>query len=305
MREDLRRLISHLIEDVPIAGAPEPPKQRLSRLGQLLLASGIGLLGLGTYLASFVFSSYIEARLQYCPTLNAKSLQTGSPETITALKMGDATNLLTWNYRMNDELIRDLTGASRGQQLLLNQQNANLTMRLSRQCRLALYYRIHVGGLGAVSTGAAVILVITGMIRMPKGIVEISRGEQAIFISSLSLLALSVGYLSLGDVQEQAKANWQDHQLGIELLSEFRSSLANRQLLITQAPGSTIPSDKPAIPLSNPAAVAELVNRFDRRLLAISHGSVKVDTSFSRQTYEKLLQQQQPPPPDNPLPSSP
>jgi hypothetical protein len=38
-------------------------------------------------------------------------------------------------------------------------------------------------------------------------------------------------------------------------------------------------------------------------LLAISHGSVKVDTSFSRQTYEKLLQQQQPP--DNPLPSSP
>jgi hypothetical protein len=204
---------------------------------------------------------------------------------------------------MNDELIRDLTGASRGQQLLLNQQNASLTMRLSRLCHLAQYYRIHVGGLGAVSTGAAAILVITGMIRMPKGIAGISRGEQAIFISSLSLLALSVGYLSLGDVQEQAKANWQDHQMGIELLSEFRSSLANRQLLITQAPGSTVPSDKPAIPLSNPAAVAELVNRFERRLVAISHGSLKVDTSFSRQTYEKLLQQQQPP--DNPLPSSP
>jgi hypothetical protein len=300
---DLRRLISHLIEDVPVAGAPEPPKQRLSRVGQLLLASGVGLLGLGTYLASCVFSSYIEARLLYCPTFNAKSLQTGSPETLTALKIGDATNLLTWNYRMNDELIRDLTGASRGQQLLLNQQNASLTMRLSRLCHLAQYYRIHVGGLGAVSTGAAVILVITGMIRMPKGIAEISRGEKAIFISSLSLLVLSVGYLSLGSVQEQAKANWQYHKMGIELLSEFRSSLANRQLLITQAPGSTVPSDKPAIPLSNPAAVAELVNRFERRLVAISHGSVKVDTSFSRQTYEKLLQQQQPP--DNPLPSSP
>jgi hypothetical protein len=300
---DLRRLISHLIEDVPVAGAPEPPKQRLSRVGQLLLASGVGLLGLGTYLASCVFSSYIEARLLYCPTFNAKSLQTGSPETLTALKIGDATNLLIWNYRMNDELIRDLTGASRGQQLLLNQQNASLTMRLSRLCHLAQYYRIHVGGLGAVSTGAAVILVITGMIRMPKGIAEISRGEKAIFISSLSLLVLSVGYLSLGSVQEQAKANWQYHKMGIELLSEFRSSLANRQLLITQAPGSTVPSDKPAIPLSNPAAVAELVNRFERRLVAISHGSVKVDTSFSRQTYEKLLQQQ--PPPDNPLPSSP
>lgn len=301
MRLNLRRLISHLIEDVPVAGAPEPPKQRLSRVGQVLLASGIGLLGLGTYLASCIFGSYIEARLQYCPILNAKSLQTGSPETLTALKIGDATNLLTWNYRMNDELIRDLTGASRGQQLLLNQQNASLTMRLSRQCRLAQYYRIHVGALGAVSTGAAVILVITGMIRMPKGIVEISRGEQAIFISSLSLLILSVGYLSLGGAQEQAKANWQDHQMGIELLSQFRSSLANKQLLIAQEPGSTVPSDKPAIPLTNPAAVAELVSRFERRLLAISPGSIKIDTSFSRQTYEKLLQQQ----PDIPPPSSP
>ena len=106
MRLDLPRLISHLIEDVPVAGAPEPPKQRLSRVGQVLLASGIGLLGLGTYVASCVFGSYIETRLQYCPILNAKRLQTGSPETLTVLKMGDSTNLLTWNYRMNDELIR-------------------------------------------------------------------------------------------------------------------------------------------------------------------------------------------------------
>ena len=78
MREDLRRLIPHLIEAVPVAGAPEPPKQRLSRFGQSLLASGIGLLGLGTYLVSSVFGSYIASRLQFCPILNDQSHQTGA-----------------------------------------------------------------------------------------------------------------------------------------------------------------------------------------------------------------------------------
>jgi len=303
MREDLLRLIPHVIEAVPVAGAPEPPKQRLSRFGQSLLASGIGLLGLGTYLVSSVFGSYIASRLQFCPILNDQSHQKGALESLTVLTRGDATNMLIWNYRMNNELIRELKTASKGQQLILNQQNASLTMRLSRQCHLARYYRIQVGALGAVSTGAAVILVITSMIRLPKGIEEISRCEQAIFISSLSLLVLSIGYLSLGGAQEQAKSNWEDHQEGIQLLSQFRSSLANNQLLITLEPDSTVPSDKPPISLSNPAAVAELVSRFDRRLLAIHHGSVKLNTGFARETYERLLRERQPP--DNPLPSSP
>jgi hypothetical protein len=91
--------------------------------------------------------------------------------------------------------------------------------------------------------------------------------------------------------------------MGIELLSQFRSSLANNQLLITQEPGASVPSDKPPIPLSSPATVAELVSRFDRRLLAVHHGAIKLNNSFARQTYEKLLQGRQQP--DNPLPSSP
>jgi hypothetical protein len=304
MREDLRRLLPRLIEVVPAEGAPEPPKQRLTRLGQASIASFIGLIGFGIYLGSLAFSSSIAAKLQFCPILNDAAHQTAGLDSLTVQKRGDATNMLIWNYRMNDELIRELKGASRGQQLIMKQQNASLTMRLSRQCHLARYYRMQVGALGAVSTGAAAIIVITGMVRLPKGIGEVSRCEQAIFISSLSLLVLTVGYLSLGGAQERAQSNWEDHQMGIELLSQFRSSLANNQLLITPEPDSKVPSDKPPIPLSNPAAVAELVNRFDRRLLAIHHGSVKLNTGFARETYETLLRERRPTN-SNPLPNSP
>jgi hypothetical protein len=304
MREDLRRLLPRLIEVVPAEGAPEPPKQRLTRLGQASLAGFFGLLGFGIYLGSWAFSSSIATKLQFCPILNDSAHQTAALDALTVLKRGDSTNMLIWNYRMNDELIRELKGASRGQQLILKQQNASLTMRLSRQCHLARHYRMQVGALGAVSTGAAAILVITGMIRLPKGIGEVSRCEQAIFISSLSLLVLTVGYLSLGGAQERAQSNWEDHQMGIELLSQFRSSLANNQLLISPEPDSNAPADKPPISLSTPAVVAELVNRFDRRLLAIHHGSVKLNTSFARETYDRLLRERQPPD-SNPLPNSP
>jgi hypothetical protein len=306
MRDDLRRLIPPLIEVVPVAGAPEPPKQRLSRIGQAVVASGIALLGLGTYMVSCAFGSYLAQSLQFCPILNDKSYQKGSLEALTVLSRGDSTNMLIWNYRMNDELIRELKGASRGQQLILKQQNASLTMRLSRQCHLARHYRIQLGGLGAVSTGAAVILVITGIIRMPKGIGEVSRCEQAILVSSLSLLVLTIGYMSLGGSQELAKANWEHHKMGIELLSQFRGSLANSQLLIPKESDSTAPpSEQPAIPLNNPASIAELVKRFDEKLLTINHGSVKLNTSFARQAYEKFLQEQEQQQPESPLPSSP
>lgn len=306
MRDDLRRLIPPLIEVVPVAGAPEPPKHRLSRMGQAVVASGIALLGLGTYLVSCAFASYTAQNLQFCPILNDKSHQKGGLEALTVLRRGDSTNMLIWNYRMNDELIRELKGASRGQQLILKQQNASLTMRLSRQCHLTRHYRIQLGGLGAVSTGAAVILVITGMIRIPKGIGEVSRCEQAIFVSSLSLLVLTIGYISLGGSEELAKANWEHHKKGIELLSQFRGSLANGQLLIPKESDSTAPTlEQPAIQLNNPESVAELVKRFEKKLLAINHGSVKLNTSFARQAYEKFLQEQEQQQLEGPLPSSP
>jgi len=303
MEKVLRLLIPRLIEVVPVDGAPEEPKQRLTRWGQALLAGSIGLMGLVIYVASYVFTSYTAARLQFCPVLEQKGYQTANLDSLTILKRGDATNMLIWNYRMNEELIRELQGASKGQRLMLNQLNASLTMRLSRQCHLARHYRIQLGALSAVATGAAVILVIMSVVRLPRGVGEISRCEQAVFTSSLSLLVLTVCSLTLGGSDEHVKANWDDHQMGIELLSQFRSSLANNQLLITQEPGASVPSDKPPIPLSSPATVAELVSRVDRRLLAVHHGAIKLNNSFARQTYEKLLQGRQQP--DNPLPSSP
>lgn len=303
MMKGLKRLIPCLIEVVPGATAPEPPEQRLTRFGQTLLASGIGLLGLCIYLVAFATGASIAERLQFCPVLDQKSNQTESIESLSVLTRGDATNMLIWNYRTNYELIRELQLASKAQRLVLNQQIASLTIRLSRQCQLARFYRIQAGALSSVSTWAAVIVVVTGLIRLPRGIKGISRCEQAIFISSMSLLVLSIGYLTLGSPQDQAKTNWAYHRKGIQLFSQIRSSLANNQLLVTQEPDPTTPSNNPAIPLTNAAAVAELVSRVDNRLLNIDHGALSLNNSFAKQTFNNLFQEQQSP--VNPLLSNP
>lgn len=307
MRKDLQRLIPPLIEAVPDGISPELPKQRLTRFGQALVASGIGLFGLGAYLTSWQVGNSIAEHLQFCPVLSKAHYPSVNLDSLSVVSTGDTTNMLIWNYRLNWELIRELKPATRPQRLLLNQQIASLTVRLSRQCHLVRYYRIQAGSLTIVATGAAVILVVTGLIRMPRGIREISRCEQAIFVSSLSLLVLSMGYLTLGDQQEQTKHNWGNHQKGIQLVSLIRTSLANDQLLIPQDPGSTAPLDQTATPLNDPEAVGELVSRIDRWLLAIDHGSVRLNNNFARQTYDNLMQnqnqdQQQP---MNPVPSGP
>ena len=211
--------------------------------------------------------------------------------------------MLTWNYRLNHELIQELSVATKPQRLVLNQQIASLTIRLSRQCHLVRYYRIQAGALTFLSTAAAVILVVTGLIRMPRGVGEISRCEQAIFASSLSLLVLSMGYLTLGDQQEQSKRNWVHHQKGIQLFSLIRTSLANNQLLLPRDPGSAAPMDQAPTPLSNSEEVGELVSRIERWLLAIDHGSVRLNNNFARQTFDNLFQNQDQQQPQNPLPS--
>jgi len=307
MRKELQRLIPPLIEAVPEGIAVQSPKQRLTRFGQILVACSIGLLGLGTYLINLEIGNTTASRLQFCPILSNTS--DGDPsaslESLSVLKTGDTTNMLAWNYRLNHELIQELNIATKPQRLVLNQQIASLTIRLSRQCHLVRYYRIQAGALTILSTAAAVILVVTGLIRMPRGVGEISRCEQAIFASSLSLLVLSMGYLTLGDQQEQSKRNWAHHQKGIQLFSLIRTSLANNQLLLPKDPGSAAPMDQAPTPLSNSEEVGELVSRIDRWLLAIDHGSVRLNNNFARQTFDNLFQNQDQQLPQNPLPSGP
>lgn len=305
MRKDLQRLIPPLIEAVADGISPQPPKQRLTRFGQTLVACGIGLFGLGAYLTSWQFSSSTAEHLQFCPVLNQANYPSVNLDSLSVVTTGDATNMLIWNYRLNQELIRELKPATRAQRLLLYQQIASLTIRLSRQCHLVRYYRIQAGSLTMVATGAAVILVVTGLTRVPRGIGEISRCEQAIFVSSLSLLVLSMGFLTLGDQQEQTKRNWRNHQKGIQLISLIRTSLANDQLLLPREPGSTPPLDQTATPLNNSEVVGELVSRIDRWLLDIDHGSVKLNNNFARQTYDNLMQTQEQQQPLNPVPSGP
>jgi hypothetical protein len=305
MRKDLQRLIPPLIEAVPDGISPELPKQRLTRFGQVLVACSIGLVGVVVYLTTWGFGKSIAERLQFCPILTKTSYPTENLESLSLVSTGDSTNMLIWNYRLNRELIRELKPATRAQRLVLNQQIASLTIRLSRQCHLVRYYRIQAGALTMLATGAAVILVVTGLIRIPKGIRDISRFEQAIFASTLTLLVVSIEILTLGDQQEQSKRNWGNHQRGLQLYSLIRTSLANDQLLLPQDSGSTAPLDQTATPLNDPEAVGELVSRIDRWLLSIDHGSVKLNNNFARQTYDSIMQGQDQQQPMNPVPSGP
>lgn len=301
MRWDFRHRLPPLTEAVPDSAIPEPSHQRLTRFGQLMLASGIGLLGLIAYVTTWNIGHAAAEKLQFCPILTPDHSPTTSLESLSLISSGDTANMLLWNYKLNQELIKELTVATRRQRLLLNQQVASLTIRLSRQCSLVRYYRIQAGSLTVVSTGAAGLLLITGLVRMPRGMKDISRSEQAIGISALSLLVLSIGYLTLGGQQAQFSTNWSYHQRGSQLFSLIRSSLANQQLLVPPDPGTTTATGTAAPPLKSPNDVAVLVSRIDAWLLSVDHGSVRLNNDFARQTFNHLFQNQDQDQPTNPL----
>lgn len=302
---NVRQRLPPVIEAVPDPGTIEASRHRLTRFGQALIASGIGMLALIAYGLTWNIGRSTADSLQFCPVLPEERQSTVDSNKLSLTASGQAVNMLVWNDQVNQELIKELTMANNRQRLLLNQQIASLTLRLSRQCHLVRYYRIQAGALTVVSTGAAVILVITGLVRMPKGVIEISRSEQAIGLSSLSLLVLTVGYLTLGGQQEQSAANWGYHQKGLELFSLIRSSLANQQLVLPPDRGALAAPVRPAPPLKSEEDVAELVNRIDAWLLSIEHGAVKLNNGFARQTFDRLFQNQDQDPPTNPLLNTP
>lgn len=305
MNRGFRGLIPLLLEPVPDPSSQALPGKRLTRLGQTMLAAGLGALGLATYLTSWTIGQATASRLQFCPVLGTASASSKDLDSLSLNDLGDATNLLAWNYRLNRELIKELKTATRPQKLLLNQQIASLTIRLSRQCYLARYYRVQAGALTSVSTAAAVLLVIAGLVRVPRGFDSVSRCEQAVLLSSLSLLVLTTGFLSLGGQQQQARSNWASHQKGIQLLSLVRSSLANDQLLLPADPKQPLPQT-PAVPLANQQAVAQLATRIEVWLLSVDVGSVGLNNSFARMTFDHLFQSPgQPQQPINPLSGSP
>lgn len=209
--------------------------------------------------------------------------------------------MLLWNYRLNKELIGGLKAATRPQKLLLNQQIASLTIRMSRQCYLVRYYRIQAGALTTVATGAAVLVIVVGLARMPRGITSVTRFEQVILTSSLALLILSMGYLTLGGQQKQMRLNWSYHNKGLQLFSLIRSSLATDQMLMPKDAGNPVTSGEPPIPLNTPQAVSLLVARIDNWLLSIDQVSVALNDSFARQTFDTLFQNQSQGQPGSPV----
>lgn len=305
MNRGFRGLIPLLLEPVPDPSSQAVPGKRLTRLGQTFLAGGLAALGLATYLTTWTIGKATATRLQFCPVLGSTKVTNSDLDSLSLNDLGDSTNLLAWNYRLNRELVKELKAATRPQKLLLNQQIASLTIRLSRQCYLARYYRIQAGALTTVSTASAVLLVIAGLVRVPRGFESVSRCEQAVLLSSLSMLVLSIGFLSLGGQQQMARSNWSSHQKGIQLLSLIRSSLANDQLLLPSNPKAAAP-ESPPLPLANQQAVAQLVTRVEVWLLSVDVGSVALNNAFARQTFDHLFQSPgQPQPPLNPLLGSP
>jgi hypothetical protein len=308
MSGGFRRLTSLFLESVPDPETQPVSRQRLTRFAQVFLGAGIGVLGVIVYVVAWSIAEETASRLQICPVLGQDRGQVGDLDSFSLNTSGEAPNMLLWNYRLNRELISEQKFATRPQRLLLNQQIASLTIRMSRQCYLIRYYRVQAGALAAVSTGAAVLLVIVGVVRMPRGIGAVTRCEQAILTSSLTFLILSIGYLTLGSQQQQMRLNWNYHKRGLQLFTLIRSSLATNQLLLPKDPTSPLSAEKP-IPLDSAPAISELVSRIDLWLLTIDQVSVGLDNSFARRTFDTLFQDsspdQSPPRPVNPLLNSP
>lgn len=304
MSGGFQRLIPLFLEAVPDSGTQPVSSQRLTRFAQGVLAAAIGLLGVVAYASAWSIGEATASRLQICPVLGQDRGQLGDLDSFSLTAAGEAPNMLLWNYRLNRELINQQKAATRSQRLLLNQQIASLTIRMSRQCYLVRYYRIQAGALATVSTGAAVMLVILGIVRMPRGLGSVTRCEQAILTSSLSLLILSIGYLTLGGQQKQMRLNWGYHNKGLQLFSLIRSSLATNQLLLPKDPAAASGSEQP-IPLDSAQAFGVLAARIDSWLLTIDQASVGLDNSFARHTFDTLFQNQGQEQPVNPLSNTP
>lgn len=288
MSGGFRRLSRWFIEAVPDPGAPPAPAQRLTRFAQFLLGSAVGVLGIIAYVSAWSLGEATASRLEICPVLGQDRTRMNDVDSMFLDGAGEAPNMLLWNYRLNLELIRELKPATRSQRLLLNQQVANLTAKISRQCYLVRYYRIQAGALAALSTAAAVVLVIVGLAKMPRGLGSVTRCEQALATSSLVLLLVSSGYITLGDQQKQMHLNWGYTKRGVQLFSLIRSSLATNQLLLPRYPKGALNSDKP-VPLDSPRSVGLLVARIDAWLLSVDQVSVAFNDSFARLTVDELL----------------
>jgi hypothetical protein len=191
-------------------------------------------------------------------------------------------------------LLADLKGASRGQRLLLEEQIATLSLWIRRQCALVRSDHIQLVSLSILATAATALLVIAALVRLPKGLQDISRLEQAIVLPAMALLVASMSSVQLGQQQSHARSNWTYYQRSLRLMAYVRSSLANQQLLLPASPTAPPPPD-PAAPLDGPQAIATLANRLDGWLENVERGAIRVDNAFAQSMYSDMEQRALPP----------
>lgn len=191
-----------------------------------------------------------------------------------------------WTDTVSLAMLADLKAASRGQRLLLEEQIATLSLWIWRQCALVRNDHIQLVAFSGLGTAATVLLVLAALVRLPKGLQDISRLEQAIVLPAMALLVASMSTVQLGEQQSHAQTNWTYYQQSLRLLAILRSSLANQQLLLPASPTADPPTS-PA-PLNDPRAVATLVNRLNVWLESVERGAVRVDNSFAQGMFSAL-----------------
>lgn len=284
----LRQLLHLLIEPVPEPGAVAA-RQRLSRPGQALVASGVILLGLVVYGLSWGVTSTRARRFDFCTASSRISAGVVREVSEAQAPRGASPGAQAWTDPLSLALLADLKAASRGQRLLLEEQIATLTLWILRQCALVRNDHIQLVSLSTLATAATALLVIAALVRLPKGLQEISRLEQAIVLPAMALLVASMSSVQLGQQQSHARANWTYYQRSLRLMALVRSSLANQQLLLPASPNADAPAS-PAAPLDDPQAIASLVNRLDSWLESVERGAVRVDNAFAQSMFTNLEQ---------------
>lgn len=288
----LRQLLHLLIEPVPESGALPKARHRLSRPGQGLVAACVILFGFAVYGVSWGVTSSRARRFDFCTASTRISASVVHEGAEAPAFRRASPGAQAWTDPLALTLLADLKGASRGQRLLLQEQIATLTLWIWRQCALVRNDHIQLVSLSTLATAATALLVIAALVRLPKGLQDISRLEQAIVLPAMALLVASMSSVQLGQQQPHARANWTYYQRSLRLMSLVRSSLANQQLLLPVSPAADAVATPatPGTPLDDPQAIATLVTRLDGWLESVERGAVRVDNAFAQSMFTNLEQ---------------
>jgi len=264
-------------------------------VGQIVLSSTVILAGLLSFHISRTVFEYLNASWQPCLSLprdgSKESVQLQA-KIIPNSHISRNESLLLHQYKQTEDLAEQLTSATPGQQIRLNQQLRILTHGLDSFCRISNHFRSQQAGLLLVGTWSASVAAFSIILMAPQGVQNTNRTERTIFISTAFVLGITISLLSFLDPATNINRALIRYNNYNNLLQSLSSSLANRQLLLSG--DSRRPEQALGQALTNPARVAALIRALDLSLMSIPNPTISVNGTFAEDTFGRIISTNEP-----------